>query len=67
MRLRMAIPCGLLLVLILAGPARAYLDPGSGSYLLQVALAGLFGALFALKLYWQRLRGFFSRWFTKKP
>jgi hypothetical protein len=38
-----------------------YLDPGSGSYLLQLLIAGALGALFALRLYWKRVRGFFSR------
>jgi hypothetical protein len=32
-----------------ARPAHAYLDPGIGSHAFQVALAGLFGGLFALK------------------
>ncbi|WP_309721368.1 hypothetical protein [Armatimonas sp.] len=32
-----------------ARPAHAYLDPGIGSHAFQVALAGLFGGIFALK------------------
>jgi hydrogenase-4 membrane subunit HyfE len=32
-----------------ARPAHAYLDPGVGSHAVQMALAGLFGALFAFK------------------
>ncbi len=39
-------------------PAYAYLDPGTGSYLFQMALAGLFGALFALKIYWLQVKTF---------
>jgi len=38
-----------------------YLDPGSGSYLLQLLIAAALGALFALRLYWKRVKGFFSR------
>lgn len=38
----------------------AYLDPGSGSYLLQLLIAGALGALFALRLYWKRVREFLS-------
>ena len=38
----------------------AYLDPGSGSYLLQLLIAGALGALFALRHYWSRVKGFFS-------
>ena len=37
-------------------PAHAYLDPGSGSYALQVAIAGLFGFLFSAKMFWGRLK-----------
>ncbi len=36
-------------------PAHAYLDPGTGSYALQVTIAGVFGAFFSLKLFWSRI------------
>lgn len=42
-----------------------YLDPGSGSYLLQLLIAGALGALFALRLYWSRVKGYFARIFGK--
>jgi len=42
--------------LLATHPAHAYLDPGSGSYALQVGIAGLLGALFSLKMFWRRLR-----------
>lgn len=42
----------------------AYLDPGSGSYLLQLLIAGLLGGLFALRMFWGRIKGFFARWFS---
>lgn len=38
------------------GIAYAYLDPGSGSYIFQVLIAMLLGAIFTLKAYWQRLK-----------
>ena len=38
----------------------AYLDPGSGSYLLQLLLAGLLGSLFVLKASWGKIKGFFQ-------
>ncbi len=34
----------------------AYVDPGTGNYLLQLLLAGLFGALFAVKVFWGKIR-----------
>ncbi len=36
--------------------AFAYLDPGTGSMLLQVILGGVAAATVALKLYWQRIK-----------
>ncbi len=45
------------------GPALlAYLDPGTGSYVLQMVLAGLFGGLFALKQSWAGLKIRASAW-----
>jgi hypothetical protein len=34
----------------------AYLDPGTGSYVFQLALAGVLGAAYALKQSWSNLR-----------
>ena len=44
----------------LASPAYAYLDPGTGSMMLQLLLGGIAGALVVIKLYWQRLKGMFG-------
>lgn len=41
--------------------AYAYLDPGTGSLILQTAVAIFLGALFTLKLWWQRLKNLISR------
>ena len=38
--------------------AWAYLEPGTGSMLLQLLLCGLGGALVVAKLYWHRLKSF---------
>jgi hypothetical protein len=40
--------------------AHAYLDPGTGSILVQSLLAGIAGAAAVVSLYWQRLKTFFS-------
>jgi hypothetical protein len=40
--------------------ANAYLDPGTGSILVQSLLAGIAGAVAVVSLYWQRLKAFFS-------
>jgi Na+/proline symporter len=39
--------------------AHAYLDPGTGSILVQSLLAGIAGAAAVLSLYWQRVKAFF--------
>lgn len=49
-----------MLVFGAATPARAYLDPGSGSMLLQLVLGGFAGVAVAIRLYWRRLRGRFQ-------
>ena len=38
-----------------------YIDPGSGSYLVQMIIAGILGALFYFKNIWRRIRSFFTR------
>ena len=42
-------------------PAYAYLDPGTGSMILQLLLGGIAGALVVGKLYWQKLKDLFRR------
>ena len=39
--------------------ANAYLDPGTGSILVQSLLAGIAGAAAVVGLYWQRFKAFF--------
>ena len=41
--------------------AFAYLDPGTGSYLIQMLIAAVVGVGFAVKLYWSRIKGWFNR------
>jgi hypothetical protein len=46
-------------------PAYAYLDPTTGSILLQGLLAGVAGVVVVLRLYWARLKAFFRNLFGK--
>lgn len=39
-------------------PAYAYLDPGTGSMILQLLLGGAAGVAMVFKLYWDRIKGF---------
>ena len=51
----------ILLTLVLVPlPALAYLDPGTGSMLLQVILGGVAAVGVALKLFWYRIIRFFG-------
>jgi len=38
-----------------------YVDPGSGSYLVQVIIAAVLGALFYFKNLWSQIKAFFTR------
>ena len=37
------------------------IDPGTGSFILQLLVAGLFGGLLAIKLFWNNIKSFFRR------
>jgi len=60
----------LAIALIVALPlqrAHAYIDPGSGSYIIQVMIAAVLGGLYSLKLFWRRLIDRITGLFKKKP
>ena len=39
----------------------AYIDPGSGSFILQALIATLAGALVAVNIYWKKIKRFLGR------
>lgn len=43
------------------GKDPAYLDPGSGSFIIQLIIAGVVGAGFILRGYWSKIVKFFRR------
>lgn len=45
-----------LLSFLFSEKAHAYLDPGSGSYILQILIAALLGASVGVKIYWKRIK-----------
>ncbi len=61
------IAAGFLTALGLGQPAHAYLDPGTGSILIQILLGGTAGAAAILKLYWHNIRAYFSRGAAEAP
>ena len=47
--------------LLIASPSHAYLDPGTGSIILQGLLAGTAVGIGVLRRYWQQIKSFLSR------
>ena len=52
---------------ILGGPEKidAYLDPGTGSIIIQVVIGVAVGGLFAVKIFWNRIKTFFKNLFSR--
>lgn len=46
--------------------ACAYIDPGTGSYIFQLLIATAVGGLFAIKIFWTRIKMFFGKIFGIK-
>jgi len=57
--------CIALALFVVPGYASAYLDPGTGSFVVQIAIASIAGLLFTAKTYWGRIK-FFLHGFSKK-
>jgi hypothetical protein len=54
-RIRLTCIAAAVLMALLAAPAHAYIDPGTGSAILQGILAALAAIALTAKLYWHRL------------
>ena len=52
---------GATLFMALTGPAYAYLDPGTGSILLQGLFALIAGTIVTVKMYWHKVQAFFHK------
>jgi hypothetical protein len=65
---RWIMPLVVLVVLYVVFPpkAHAYLDPGTGSYILQLLIAALVAGLFAVKMYWRRIKAFVTGLFSRE-
>ncbi len=44
--------------------AHAYLDPGTGSYVLQLVIGAFVGILFSVKVFWKNIRSYFANSFS---
>ena len=56
----------LFIYLFCTAPAYAYLDPGTGSMIIQMAIAGFLSALFTIKMYWYRIKAVVNRMLGRK-
>lgn len=54
-----------LTIVFIPSSAFAYIDPGTGSYILQMIAAGILGGLFAIKMFWLQVKNFFKRLFSR--
>ena len=52
--------------IVLCENAYAYLDPGTGSYVLQMIVAGLLGMSFFLRSYFKSVFSFVAKLFSRK-
>ena len=59
--------CGFLVLFYMIFPCKgyAYLDPGTGSYFLQLLIASVLGGLYAIKVFWKNIKTFFKNIFSK--
>ncbi len=53
-----AITLWALFLFLIPRDAWAYLDPGTGSLILQAVVASLFAGLLTIRLYWRRLKAY---------
>ena len=52
---------GIAILLVTPGDALAYVDPGTGSYLFQLLIAGGLAGVYTLRRYWDGLKTLLTR------
>lgn len=50
----------------LAKAAAGYIDPGTGSYVFQIAIAFFVGLAFSVKVFWKKISAFVRKTFSGK-
>ena len=55
-----------ILIFLLTNNAHAYLDPGTGSIILQAILGFIAAAVTSISIYWTKFKSFFLSKFLKK-
>ena len=54
------------IIIMSAGPVYAYIDPGTGSMVLQIVIGGMLACMFGIKMFWRRIKTMISSR-TKMP
>lgn len=49
-----------LCAVVIVSPVHAYLDPGSGSIVVQVIVGAIAGSLVTIKMFWVKIKSFFT-------
>jgi hypothetical protein len=55
-----------LFVISSSTPVYAYLDPGTSSYIIQVIVAGFLSGGYVVKIFWSKIKLFFTNLFKNK-
>ena len=55
----------ILIVVVFTQNSFSYIDPGTWNYIFQMLIAGFIGAMFALRIFWGKLKAFVLNLFTK--
>jgi hypothetical protein len=56
----------LFIVILISNRLYCYIDPGTGSYIIQLIVAGIIGISFTVKLFWKRIKAFLSKNLSRK-
>ena len=54
-----------LIIICISSPAEAYLDPGTGSIILQAIVASIAAAFTTIVFYWKKFKFFLKKLFKK--
>ncbi len=65
-RIGMVLYLALMFSIIAIAPAHAYIDPGSGSLIIQVLVGAAVASALTIRLAWRRVRDFFSGLFSRE-
>lgn len=59
--------CLIALLALFPDQAHAYIDLGTGSYIIQLIIGAFLGGALAIKMYWRNLINFFKKKSPKDP